>query len=77
MARQRAPSPRLVHRRGVHAGQRRGQPVRTAAQRRPRILRHARHPGAGRPRVHRGRPHRQGACRHRQPDRRPAALPQR
>ena len=47
--------PHPVRRRRLHAGRRRREPARAAAQRRTRFLRDARHPGRRRPRVHRGR----------------------
>ena len=47
-------------------------PYARQPERGARILRDARDPGRRRPRVHRGRPHRQGARRHRQPDASPS-----
>ena len=77
LARHRQVGTRPVHRRRLHAGQRRREPVREDAQRRAWLLRDARHLGRRRPRVQRGRSPRQRARHHRQPDGRPAALPER
>ena len=66
-----------VHRRGLHAGRRRREPARAAADRRAWLLRGARRATARRPRFHGRRPPRQRARRNRQPEHRAAAVPER
>ncbi len=78
VARQGHPRSRVpVCRRGLHAGRRRGESARPAADCRPRLLRRPRRADARRPRLHRGRPARQRAGGHRQSERRAAVVPER
>ena len=66
-----------VHRRGLHAGERRREPARAVPHRRASLLRRARRPDPRRPRLHRRRPRRQRTGGDRQPERRAAAVPER
>ena len=66
-----------IHRRGLHAGERRRESARAVADRRAALLRRARRPDARRPRFHRRGPQRQRAGGDRQPERGAAAVPER
>ena len=73
----RSPSGSPVRRRRLHARGRRRAPARAAADRHAGLLRRARRAAARRPRLHRRRSRRQRARGDREPERRPAAVPER
>ena len=70
-------SGRAIHRRGLHAGERRRESARAFSDRRASLLCRARHPGTRRPRIHRRGPQWRRTGGDRQPERGAAAVSER